>query len=86
VRLSELLGANVRTESGRDLGRVRDARAERRPRTLAITGLVVGRFGLLERLGLGSPEMRGRTLSRDIVPWRAVVRVDRRGVIVRDDA
>ena len=83
-RLSELLGTKVHSESGAKLGRVHDVRAELRPRSVAITGLVVGRIGLLERLGIGAPESRGRNLRRDVVPWLAVVRVDARGVVVRD--
>ena len=83
-RLSQLLGTKVRTESGQDLGCVRDVRAELRPRSVAITGLVVGRLGFLERLGIGAPESRGRNLRRDVVPWSAVVRADARGVVVRD--
>jgi sporulation protein YlmC with PRC-barrel domain len=84
-RLSELLGSTVRTESGRALGCVRDVRAELRPRTVVVTGLVVGTVGRLERLGIGAPESRGRT-RRDVVPWRLVVRADKRGVVVRDEA
>jgi len=41
---------------------------------------------LLERLGIGAPESRGRKLRRDVVPWRFVIRADRRGVVVRDSA
>ena len=84
-RLSDLLGSQVRTESGQNLGRVHDVRAELTPRTLTVTGLVVGRIGLLERLGIGAPESRGKSLRRDVVPWRSVVRADKRGVIVRDE-
>jgi sporulation protein YlmC with PRC-barrel domain len=84
--LTDLLGLKVRTESGRYLGRVHDVRAELKPRTVTVTGIVVGRLGLLERLGIGAPEWRGSTLQGDVVSWRAVVRADRRGVIVRDDA
>ena len=84
-RLSELIGTEVHTESGRKLGRVHDVRAELRPRSVAITGLVVGRIGVLERLGIGAPESRGRNLRRDVVPWSAVVRADARGIVVRDD-
>ena len=83
-RLSELLGSTVHTESGRNLGRVYDARAELTSRTLTVTGLVVGQGGFLERLGIGAPESRGRT-RREVVPWRSVVRADKRGVIVRDE-
>lgn len=83
-RLSELLGTKVRTESGRNLGRVHDIRAELRPRSVAITGLVVGRVGFFERLGIGAPESRGRNVKKDVIPWAAVVRADVRGFVVGD--
>jgi sporulation protein YlmC with PRC-barrel domain len=83
-RLSQLLGQKVRSESGKHLGRVHDVRAELRPRSIAITGLVVGRLGYLERLGIGAPETRGRSLRQDVIAWSDVVRADARGVVVRD--
>jgi sporulation protein YlmC with PRC-barrel domain len=84
MRLSDLLGLDVRTESGDDLGHVHDVRAELTPRTLKVTGLVVGGLGLLERLGIGAPRRGARIRTDDIVPWSAVVRADRRGVVVKD--
>jgi sporulation protein YlmC with PRC-barrel domain len=84
TRLSQLLGTPVRTESGRSLGRVRDVRAVIRPRTAVVTGLVVGRIGFLERLGIGSPEAKGRTERRDIVPWNVVISAARNQIVVRD--
>ena len=51
MRFTDLLETQVTTESGQALGRVHDLRAERTPRTLKITGLVVGPSGLLERSG-----------------------------------
>jgi sporulation protein YlmC with PRC-barrel domain len=84
VRLTELLGLSVRNESGEDLGRVHDVRAELTPRTLRVTGLVIGRLGLLERLGLGAPRSAARLRTDDVVDWADVVRADRRGVVVRD--
>jgi sporulation protein YlmC with PRC-barrel domain len=84
VRLSEFLGLEVRTESGDGLGRVHDLRGELTSRSLKITGLVVGRRGLLERLGLGAPESQARVRVHDVVPWSAVRRADRRGIVVRD--
>lgn len=86
MRLSELLGLDVRTESGERLGTVHDVRGELRPRSLAVTGLVVGGLGLLERLGLGAPTSADRLRTRDVIPWRDVVRADRHGVVVRDGA
>ncbi len=84
MRLSELLGLKVRTESGKGLGRVHDVRAELGARSLRVTGLVVGGLGLLERLGIGSPASRQRIRTDDVVPWSAVVRADRRGIVVKD--
>jgi sporulation protein YlmC with PRC-barrel domain len=84
MRFSELVNVRVRTESGEPVGRVHDLRAELTTRSLKVTGLVVGRLGLLERLGIGAPESGGRIRTRDVVPWSAVVRADRRGIVVRD--
>jgi sporulation protein YlmC with PRC-barrel domain len=86
VRLSDLLGLPVRTESGDGLGRVHDVRAELTPHTLKVTGLVVGGLGLLERLGLGAPASGARVRADDVIPWQNVLRADRRGVVVRDEA
>lgn len=84
MRLTELVGLAVRTESGDRLGRVHDVRAELRPRSVQVVGLVVGGLGLLERLGIGAPESATRIRTRDVIPWSAVVRADRRGIVVRD--
>jgi sporulation protein YlmC with PRC-barrel domain len=84
MKLSDLLGARVHTESGERLGRVHDVRAELTSSSVRITGLVVGGFGVLERLGLGAPESQYRVRGDDVVPWSAVVRADRRGIVVRD--
>jgi len=84
MRLSDLLSLEVRTESGETLGRVHDVRGELTSRSLKVTGLIVGKVGLLERLGVGAPESGDRIRPRDAVPWSAVVRADRRGVVVKD--
>jgi len=86
MRLTDFLNVQVITESGDKLGRVHDLRAERSPRTLNVTGLVIGKLGLLERLGVGAPESGARIRTQDVIPWSAVVRADRRRVVVRDDA
>jgi sporulation protein YlmC with PRC-barrel domain len=85
MRISELLGKPVTTESGEKLGRVHDLRGELTARSLWITGVVVGGLGLLERLGIGAPKSATRIRTRDVIAWDAVVRADRRGIIVRDD-
>jgi sporulation protein YlmC with PRC-barrel domain len=84
MRLSDLINVEVRTESGERLGRVHDLRAELTPRTLKVTGLVVGGLGLLERLGIGAPRSAQSIRTRDVVPWSAVIRAERRGIVVRD--
>ena len=86
TRVSDLLGVEVRTESGRKVGRVFDLRGELTSRTLRITGVAVGGLALLERLGIGAPESTERIRTQDVIPWSAVIRADRRGVVVRDDA
>jgi sporulation protein YlmC with PRC-barrel domain len=84
MRLSDLLSLEVRTESGESLGKVHDLRGELTTRSLKVTGLVVGKVGLLERLGFGAPESTDRVRPHDTVPWSAVIRADRRGVVVKD--
>jgi sporulation protein YlmC with PRC-barrel domain len=84
MRASDLLGVSVRTESGERLGRVHDLRGELTSRSLKVTGLVVGGAGILERLGIGAPQSAARIRTKDVVPWDAVVRADRRGIVVRD--
>jgi sporulation protein YlmC with PRC-barrel domain len=84
VRLSTLLGLEVRLESGAHLGRVHDVRAELADDALRVTGLVVAKQGLLERLGIGSPSSSRGPDAHDPIPWERVVRADRGGVVVRD--
>ncbi len=86
MRLSELLKVEVRTESGRKLGHPHDVRANLGASALRVTGLVVGRFGILERVGIAAPESAGRVRAHEALPWSAVVRADRGGIVVRDDA
>ena len=85
MRLSEVIALPVRTESGVSLGHVHDVRAELTESELRITGLLVGRIGLLARLGLGAPDATERLRSREVLPWSSLVRVDRRGVVVSDE-
>ena len=79
MRLSELLRRKVVTESGRKLGHVHDVRAVLRGDRLFVTGVVVGRHGLLEHFGIGlaRPGGPGRKVrhAENVVPWAAVVRV-----------
>jgi sporulation protein YlmC with PRC-barrel domain len=85
VKLSDLLGTQVRTESGDRVGRVRDLRGDLTARTLRVSGIVVGGLGLLERLGIGALRSAARIRTKDVIPWSAVVGADRRGIVVSDD-
>ena len=86
MRVSDLLGVRVRTESGERLGRVHDLRTELVGKTPKVTGLCVGQLGLVERLGIGAPTSAAGLRTHDVIAWADVVRADRRGVIVRDGA
>ena len=77
---SSLMGRKVITESGRNLGYCHDLRCELTAESLKVTGLCIGRGGLVEHFGL-------RAHSRhDEVPWSAVVRIEGDRIIVSDDA
>jgi sporulation protein YlmC with PRC-barrel domain len=78
--LSSLLRRKVVTESGDSLGRCYDLRGELTETTLRVTGLCIGSAGRLERLGI-----RGHD-AHQTVPWTAVVRIEGKQIIVRDDA
>jgi sporulation protein YlmC with PRC-barrel domain len=84
VRLSDLLGLEVRSESGERLGHVHDVRGDLGTQGLRVTGLVIGHAGILERLGIGAPHTQTRIRAHAAIPWEAVIRADRRGVVVRD--
>ena len=89
MQLIDLLGSEVRTESGDSLAHVWDVRAERADGGYRIIGLLVGRSGLLERLGIKSwraaRKHGGKTRPDvDVVPWDAVLRIDRGVIVVRD--
>jgi sporulation protein YlmC with PRC-barrel domain len=77
--LSSLMRRKVVTESGRKLGYCHDLRAELTARTLKVTGLCVGRSGLVEHFGL-------RAHSRhDELPWSSVIRIEGKRIVVRDE-
>jgi sporulation protein YlmC with PRC-barrel domain len=87
-RLSDLLERVVLTESGEKLGHCFDVRGERTATTLQVTGLVVGRRGYFERLGIGSSrgeaKRHHKVWDRDVVPWEAVVRLEGDRIVVKD--
>jgi sporulation protein YlmC with PRC-barrel domain len=78
--LSSLLQRKVVTESGQSLGRCYDLRGELTSSTLRVTGLCVGTGAWLEHLGIHSHD------AHRTIPWSAVVRLDGKQIVVRDDA
>lgn len=78
--LSSLLRRQVVTESGRSVGRLHDLRGELTATSLHITGLCIGGGAWLEHLGI-----RAQRPHR-VVPWEAVVRIEGKRIVVRDDA
>ena len=87
MRLGELLGREVVTESGERLGRVHDVQGELEEGRLRVTALVAGAPGILERLGVGARGKGGARRAKRrgyaAIGWERVVRVGR-DVIVRD--
>ena len=81
TRLSKLLDCEVVTESGAGLGRAFDFQADLQKGSLKLTGILVGRYGLRERLGVSRARHKG---SGDVIPWDAVVRVGRGRIVVKD--
>lgn len=79
-RFSSLQRRSVETESGRSLGRCHDLRGELTGRKLRVTGLCVGPTGWLAHLGIRSHA------KRSVIPWEAVVRIEGKRIVVRDDA
>ena len=77
--LSSLTGRHVVTQTGRHLGRCRDLEGELDGAHLYVTGLYVGRTGVLEHLGI-----RPRT-HRSAIPWEQIVRIDGHQIVIRDD-
>jgi sporulation protein YlmC with PRC-barrel domain len=87
MRLGELLGREVVTESGERLGRVHDVQGELEEGRLRVTGLVAGEPGILERYGVGvagkGGARRAKRHGHAGIPWERVVRVGPQ-VVVRD--
>lgn len=75
--MSSILRRKVVTQSGASLGRVYDLRGVASPRTLSVTGMIVGKRGLLEHLGIVRR-------ARPHIPWEDVVRIEGKRIVVRD--
>ena len=87
MRLGELLGREVVTESGERLGRVHDVQGELEEGRVRVTALVAGAPGILERFGVGARgkggARRAKRHGHAAIAWERVVRVGR-DVVVRD--
>jgi sporulation protein YlmC with PRC-barrel domain len=87
MRLSELLGRTVVSQSGEKLGRVHDVRGVLSDDHLRITGLCAGELGLLERYGVGTHGSggpgRAKVHGHEMIPWERVLRVGPE-IVVRD--
>ena len=85
MRLTDLINCCCVTEDGRVLGRVFEFRAHKRDGQLEIDDLLLGRHALIERYGAGrhrpSHRRKGDTVHE--VPWKDVVRIDGRRIVVR---
>jgi sporulation protein YlmC with PRC-barrel domain len=97
MRLSELIGSEVRDGNDREIGRVVDVRVVHEPASvdgslgsMRVSGLVVARG---RRIRIGRPDQRGPAAfklldrwserRRRFVPWDAVESARRGSIIVR---
>ena len=81
IRASDLLGCELRTESGEALGHVHDLRAERADDHWRLSGLVLGRRGISARLVGTGPDT---IIAGEVIGWEAVSRLEAGSIIVRD--
>jgi sporulation protein YlmC with PRC-barrel domain len=77
--LSSFQKRTVVTQSGQVLGRCHDLRGEFEGSKLRVTGLCVGRTAWLAHLGIRLPG------QRTVVPWSAVIRIEGKRIVVRDE-
>lgn len=82
LRFSWLIGLMVTDASGLELGRVFDVRVECRGGQLRVAHFLVGRRGLLARLGLHV----GWRQSGEIVAWERVIDLGGERILVRPAA
>jgi sporulation protein YlmC with PRC-barrel domain len=92
MRLTDLLGATLVTESGERLGHVFDVRVKRDPRSSperadqkwTIDALLYGEQGLIARFGLFAARERVSRGRHEELPWREVVAIAAGEITVRD--
>src|SRR3954470_12707272 len=69
VQLDQLLGRQVRTESGKTIGRIEEFRTAVRGGERIVAEYVLGGAGLMERLGMGVRQVLGRAGRGYIAKW-----------------
>ena len=84
IRLSELIGKEVVTESGWSIGYVFDIRVELGRGLPKVVGLVVGAPGLTQHLLREAHRRSPTTRSQGAVPWEAVLAIESKVIRVRD--
>jgi sporulation protein YlmC with PRC-barrel domain len=92
MKLTDLLGAELITESGERVGRVFDVRVKRDPRSSAeradqkwrVDALLYGKQGLIKRFGLFAARQRVARRRHEELPWRDVVAIATGEITVRD--
>jgi sporulation protein YlmC with PRC-barrel domain len=83
MRLSDVLGRLVVTESGWPLGKARDLRVETTDRTAKVTALLITPPGARGSL-LRWRSTRGHTTEHGLVPWDAVKSVEEDRIVVAE--
>ena len=86
MRATDLLGALTVTDSGEQLGRIRELRVERDQERWRLAGVVTSGTGLLERLGALGIKREEPIVGHDAYPWDSVVRLEPDKVVIRDGA
>jgi sporulation protein YlmC with PRC-barrel domain len=85
MRLSDVIGRAVVTETGWPLGKARDIRVETTERTAKATALVITPPGPRGSF-LRWRRTRGHTSSHQIIPWDAVKSIEPNRVVVEEGA
>jgi sporulation protein YlmC with PRC-barrel domain len=86
IRLSELLGKEVVTESGWSLGHVFDVRVVLGGDAPRVVGLVIGAPGVVRRLYGEARRRDVRTLTQGAIPWEAVQAIEDKRIRVSEVA
>jgi hypothetical protein len=92
VKLTDLLGAELVTESGERIGHVFDVRVKRDPRSSAdradqkwrFDALLYGEKGLIARFGLFAARQHVSRGNHDELPWSNVIAIAEGRITVRD--